>query len=121
MTGDNAGGSVGVDLLSGNAPAPTPVGVFTYNGRDGKYYFNGAATGRGFQPGVLHLAYTLTSAAAYTLQVTGAITYQGVGAFAAPLTGFEVHQTAASPTSGANFNAFFNSLRLSVARPKAVP
>lgn len=105
--GANGGGSAGVALLS----AAGPVGDFHYQSGN-KYFFDGKViAGRQYATGALHLVYTLTSQAAYSLQITGAITYSGTGTFAGPITGFQVQQRNAGGKDPAH-NAYFNTLDL---------
>ncbi len=99
---------VGVSLTDGGGT----VGSFIYNATTGHYDFNGTDTGIGFTPGALHLDYSLTSATAYTLAVTGASTYNGTDTFSSPITGFEVQQANAGIDSNGDHNAYFNNLSL---------
>ncbi len=105
--GANGGGSAGVALLS----AAGPVGDFHYQSGN-KYFFDGKViAGQQYVAGALHLVYTLTSATAYSLQVTGAVTYSGTGTYNGPITGFQVQQKNAGGKDPAH-NAYFNTLAL---------
>jgi len=102
--GANGGGSAGVALVT----AAGPVGDFHYQSGN-KYFFNGAAIpGQQYATGALHLVYTLTSATAYSLKVTGAVTYSGSGTYTGPITGFQVQQKNAGGKDPA-YNAYFNA------------
>ena len=113
---DGAPGSSGVALTNTGGP----LGSFVYqsNGANSGYYFNGAAIGQGYTNGILHLAYTLTSATTYSFASSGAVTYTGTGTFASPITGFQVQQVN-SANGGGDHDAFFNNLSLTAA--PAVP
>ena len=113
---DGAPGSAGVALTNGSGS----VGSFVYqsNGANSGYYFNGTAIGQSYNNGILHLAYTLTSATTYSFASTGAITYSGTGTYASPITGFQVQQVN-SANGGGDHDAFFNNLSLTSA--PAVP
>ena len=113
---DGAPGSAGVGLTNGSGS----VGSFVYqsNGANSGYYFNGTAIGQGYKNGILHLAYTLTSATTYSFASTGAITYSSTGTYASPITGFQVQQVN-SANGGGDHDAFFNNLSLTSA--PAVP
>ena len=108
VTGYNDGGSAGVALMTKNGP----VGSFVYQG--GTYFFHGASAVTGYKTGALHLVYTLTSPAMYSLTVTGAVTYSGTGTFTAPITGFQVKATNASGGVASvvtpDHNGYFNNL-----------
>jgi len=112
---DGAPGSAGVSLTNGSGS----VGSFAYqsNGANSGYYFNGTAIGQSYNNGILHLAYTLTSATTYSFASTGAITYSNTGTYASPITGFQVQQVNAN--GGGDHDAFFNNLSLTSA--PAVP
>ena len=97
-------GTSGVSLLDGT----TRVGTFQYNANN-NYTFNGSVIqGQNFTPGALHLVYTITSPDTYSFASTGAVTYNGTGAFSDPITGFEVQQTN-SGVGDPGHDGFFNS------------
>ena len=110
--GNNDGGNVSVSLLSGT----TRVGVFNYNGSNGNFEFNGAATGATFATGSLHLTYTLNSASDYSFTSSGAASVNETGTFSSPITGFEVQQMNAGMEDGSgSHNAYFNNLTVTAA------
>ena len=116
VTGYNDGfaGSAGVALTNGSGS----VGSFFFQkatattGED--FFFNGVDTGKGYNNGILHLTYTLTSPTTYSFSSTGAVTYSGTFTAAAPVTGFLVQQTN-SAGGGGDHDAFFNNLSLTSA------
>ncbi len=116
--GDSAGGNVNVSLLSGT----TRVGIFNYNGSNGNFEFNGAATGATFAPGPLHLVYTLNSPTTYSFTSTGAATVNETGTFSSPITGFELQQENAGIDNGTgNRDAYFNNLSVTADSPSPAP
>ncbi len=110
VTGFNDGGISGVSLTS----ASGPVGSFIYHGDGSGFIFNGTSTSHGFVTGVLHLTYTLTSSTAYSLHVTGALSYTGTGTYSSPITGFQVQAQNANLTTP-DHNGYFNNLVLKCA------
>lgn len=106
--GANGGGSAGVALMTSGGAT---VGDFHYQSGN-QYFFSGAViSGQSYATGALHLVYTLTSATAYSLKITGAVTFSGTGTFTGPITGFQVQQKNAGGVDPAH-NAYFNSLIL---------